>query len=317
MLQFIKVSNSDFTVTFCDLGASIYSIQYLGKEMLMTPKDSKVYWKDNVYHGKTIGRTANRIPGNLVEICGNSYEIYSNEGKNTLHGGAEGLSTKLFDFVIKETKTAVKVIYKYSSKNGESGFPGLLKVKVTYVVPKNGRKLKTIYEAKTNKPTFCDLTNHAFFILGEKNLDGLSLKIESSNYLLSSKEELLPISKEPIFKELNFNRYKPIIRYLHSKKIETGKANGYDHYFYFDGLSKKPPVFLKGKDAMLKIKTDFQGVQIYSDNYEDDIEWIGVTGSRNRSIALEPMDDYLNRKILHKDEKYKRYIEYQFSSLNK
>ena len=315
LLQFIKVSNGDFTVTFCDLGASIYSIQYLGKEMLMTPKDSKVYWKDNVYHGKTIGRTANRIPGNLVEIYGNFYEIYSNEGENTLHGGAEGLSTKLFDFVIKETKTAVKVIYKYSSKNGESGFPGLLKVKVTYVVPKNGAKIKTIYEARTNKPTLCDFTNHAFFTLGEKNLDGLSLKIKSSNYLLTSKDELLPISKEPVFKEINFNRFKPIVRYLHSKKIEIGKANGYDHYFYFDELSKKPQVFLKSKNVVLRIKTDFQGVQIYSDNYEDDYEWIGIKGNKNRSIAIEPMDDYLIRKILEPNNKYFCYIEYKFSSI--
>ena len=314
MLEFIKVSNGDFSLTFCDLGASIYSIQYLGKEMLMTPKDSKDYWKDNIYHGKTIGRTANRISGNLVEICGNSYEIFNNEGKNTLHGGAEGLSTKLFDYAIKETKTSVQVIFKYSSKNGESGFPGLLKVKVTYVVPKKESKLKVKFEAKTNKPTLCDLTNHAFFTLGEKNLEWLSLKIKSSNYLLTSKDELLPISKEPIIKELNFSRFKPITRYLHSKKIETGKANGYDHYFYFDELSKKPQVFLKSKDLMLRIKTDFQGVQIYSDNYHDDIEWIGVTGNKNRSIAIEPMDGYFNRKILDKGEKYARYIEYHLSS---
>ena len=250
MLEFIKVSNGDFSVTLCDLGASIYSIQYLGKEMVMTPKDSKDYWKDNIYHGKTIGRTANRISGNLVEICGNSYEIFNNEGKNTLHGGAEGLSTKLFDFSIKETKTSAKVIYKYSSKNGESGFPGLLKIKVIYIVPKEGSKLNVKYETKTNKPTLCDLTNHAFFTLGEKNLDGLSLKIKSSNYLLTSKDELLPLSKEPITRELNFNRFKPIMRHLHSKKIETGKASGYDHYFYFDEISKKPQMYLKSSDVM-------------------------------------------------------------------
>lgn len=315
MLEFIKVSNDDFSVTLCDLGASIYSIQYLGKEMLMTPKDSKDYWKDNIYHGKTIGRTANRISGNLVEIWGNSYEIFNNEGKNTLHGGAEGLSTKLFDFSIKETKTSIKVIYKYSSKNGESGFPGLLKIKVTYIVPQKGSKLKVKYEARTNKPTLCDLTNHALFTLGEKNLEGLSLKIKSSNYLSTSLDELLPLSKEPITKELNFNRYKPITRYLHSKKIEVGKANGYDHYFYFDEISKKTHIFLKGSNVLLKVNTDFEGVQIYSDNYEDEVDWIDATGNKNRSIAIEPMDDYLNRKVLDPHQKYVRFIEYRFSKI--
>ena len=316
-LSFVKVSNKEITLTFCDLGASIYSIQYLGKEMLMTLKHSKDFLNEKLYHGKTIGRTANRIKGNLIEIDGNSYEISANEYGNTLHGGEEGLSTKHFDFDVKETKSSVKVVFKYKSKNKESGFPGALKVKVTYIVPMKGSKLKIKYEAKTNKPTLCDLTNHAFFTLGEESLESLSLKIKSSNYLLASIDELLPISKEPVTKELNFARYKPITKYLHSKKIEVGKANGYDHFFYFDEISKKPQVCLKCKDVVLKIKTDFEGVQIYSDNYEDDYEWLDVKGNKNRSIAIEPMDDYLHRKVLEPDSKYLRYIEYKFETLTK
>ena len=316
-LDFVQVSNETFSVTFCNLGASIYSIEFLGKQMLMTLKDTKDFWNEKLYHGKTIGRTANRIKGDLVEICGNSYKISQNEYGNTLHGGAEGLSTKLFKIDVKEGSNNTKVIYKYSSKNGESGFPGLLKIKVTYIVPNEGSKLKVKYEAKTNKPTLCDLTNHAFFTLGEQNLNGLKLKIKASNYLLASEDELLPISKEPIIRELKFNSYKNITKHLHSKNIEKGKANGYDHYFYFDEISKKPQVYLKGQEVVLKIKTDFEGVQIYSDNYEDAYSWIGVTGSRNRSSAIEPMDDYLNRKVLEPNTKYSRYIEYKFESLTK
>lgn len=314
-LSFVKVSNKDFLVIFCNLGASIYAIEFLNEQILMTLKDSKNYWNEKLYHGKTIGRTANRIKGNLVEIAGKTYEIFQNEYGNTLHGGTEGLSTALFNFEVKQARNNTKIIYKYSSKNGESGFPGLLKIKVTYIVPEVGSKLKVKYEAKTNKPTLCDLTNHAFFTLGEHNLESLSLKIKSSKYLLASKDELLPISKEPVTKELNFNRYKPITKYLHSKKVEVGKANGYDHYFYFDEITNKPQVLLKGNEVLLKIKTDFQGVQIYSDNYEDDLKWLGVKGSKNRAIAIEPMDDYLNRKVLEPNTKYSHYIEYKFSKL--
>ena len=314
-LSFVQVSNKELSLTLCDLGASIYSIKFLNKEMLMTPKHVEDFWSEKLYHGKTVGRTANRIPGNIIEIGGNSFEIFNNENENTLHGGTEGLSTKLFKFDVKEGKNSTKVIYKYSSKNGESGFPGLLKVKVTYIVPENGSKFKIKFEAKTNKPTLCDLTNHAFFALGEKNLESLALKIKASNYLNTTEDELLPVSKEEVTRELNFNRFKPITKYLHSKKIEKGKANGYDHFFYFDEISKKPQVFLKGNDVLLKIKTDFQGVQVYSDNYEDKIEWVGVGEGKNRSIAIEPMDDYLNRKVLNPEDKYIRYIEYIFSSI--
>ena len=110
---------------------------------------------------------------------------------------------------------------------------------------------------------------------------------------------------------------KDITKHLHSKNIEKGKANGYDHYFYFDEKTNRPQVFLKGDDFALQIKTDFGGVQIYSDNYEDNIKWIGVKGNKNRGIAIEPMDDYLHRKELEPNTKYLRYIEYKFSKIKK
>ena len=142
-------------------------------------------------------------------------------------------------------------------------------------------------------------------------------KVKSSNYLKTTEDELIPVSKEPIFKELIFNRFKKLGKSLHSKKIEKGKANGYDHYFYFDEPTKKPQVFLKSGTYLLKIKTDFEGVQIYTDNYPDGIKWINTNRERNRSIAIEPMDNYLHRKVLYPKEKYSRYIEYEFKCLVK
>ena len=113
-LKFIEITNNDFIVTFCDLGASIYSIKFFNDEMLMTPLDSNDYLRNDVYHGKTIGRTPCRIRGNLIKILGKSYEISTNEGGNVLHGGADGLSKKIFDVNIKENAKNVKVVFKYS-----------------------------------------------------------------------------------------------------------------------------------------------------------------------------------------------------------
>ena len=316
-LLFTEVANESFVVTFCNLGASIYSIKFCGKEMLMVPKDSKDYLRDEVYHGKTIGRTPCRIKGNIIEIDGNSYEISANEGENVLHGGAQGLSKKPFDTSVKENANNTKVTFKYNSKDKEGGYPGLVKVKVTYIVWNSSSKLKVKFEASTNKPTMCALTNHSYFTLGEPTVENLSLMIKGSNYLKLNEEDLTPISKEPIFKELNFTRFKDIAKYLHSKKIEKGKMNGYDYYFYFDEPSKKAQVFLKSDKYLLKIKTDFEGVQTYTDNYADDIKWLNTSKERNRSIALEPMDNYLERKVLRPKEKYSRYIEYNFSKIQK
>ena len=313
-LKFITISNDVLTITLCDLGASIYSIIFKNKEMLLTPKNVEDYSENNMYHGKTIGRTANRIKGNIIKIDGKSYELEENEFGNTLHGGVNGLSTKTFKYKVKETNAFIKVSFNCSSKDGESGFPGKLKTTITYSIHKIKPEFKIGFKAKTDVPTLCDLTNHSYFNLGEESVKPLSLKILSSKYLLTTTDELLPLSYKDVFEELDFRKFRRIKKGLQSPLIKQGKANGYDHYLKFDENTKKPQITLKSKDVQLKISTDFEGVQIYTDNYEDDIEYVHTHEKLNRGIAIEPMDDYLNRKVLRPNEKYTRYIKYKFTS---
>lgn len=312
-LKFVTVSNDVLVVTFCNLGAALYSIKLRDKEMLLTPVDTEDYSLNNMFHGKTVGRTANRIKGNTIKIDGKSYELEENEYGNTLHGGVNGLSTKTFKYKIKENKNTIKVVFTRFSKNGESGFPGKLKTTITYSLHKEKPELKVDFKAKTDQPTLCDLTNHTYFNLGEESAKSLSLKILSSKYLLTTTDELLPLSYKDVFEELDFRKFRRIKKGLKSPLIKKGKANGYDHYLKFDKISKKPQITLKSKDVQLRISTDFEGVQIYTDNYEDDIEYIGTREKLNRGIAIEPMDDYLNRKVLRPNEKYARYIKYKFA----
>lgn len=310
--KFIEVTNGILTITFCNLGASIYSIKFKNKEMLLTPKYLEDYFKNNMYHGKTIGRTANRIKGSTVSIDGQTYELEENEFGNTLHGGANGLSSKSFKYKVLESKTSTNVVFSYTSKDGESGFPGKLKTKILYKVKHDKPEFKIEFKANTDQPTLCDLTNHAYFNLGEESIKPLSLKIISSKYLLTTTDELLPLSFKDVLEELDFRAFRRIKKGLKSTSIKQGKANGYDHYLKFDGISTKPQITLKSKDITLKIATDFEGVQIYTDNYEDDIEYLNTNESVNRGIAIEPMDDYLNRKLLRPNEKYSHYIKYKF-----
>ena len=53
-----------------------------------------------------------------------------------------------------------------TSQDGDQGFPGTLKVKVTYTFTDHN-ELGIHYQASTDKTTLCSLTNHAYF-----NLDG-------------------------------------------------------------------------------------------------------------------------------------------------
>jgi len=87
--------------------------------------------------------------------------LFTNNGPNTLHGGKKGFQ----DVIWQANQTDDHTLeLTYLAKDMEEGFPGNLKVKVTYALT-NDNELRMDYEATTDKKTIVNLTNHAFFNL--------------------------------------------------------------------------------------------------------------------------------------------------------
>ena len=110
-----------------------------------------------------MGRCANRIKNAQFALDGQVYHLLANDRGNTLHGGNNGFNTRLWDV---EEHDAQHVRLHYRAADGEEGFPGNLDVWVTYTAT-DDNALSILYEAKTDKPTIINLTNHAYF-----NLEG-------------------------------------------------------------------------------------------------------------------------------------------------
>lgn len=312
------INDKNFQVTLCDLGASIYSIIFDEQYMTLTHRNFSDFLLSSQYHGKTIGRVSNRISGNEIKIDDKLYHLLDNENGNTLHGGVDGISTKKFKYTIKQFKTFCEIFFTYKSKDGESGFPGNLKVEIVYRIYKQKNNIKIIFKASTTKKTLCSLTNHSFYSLGESTIDNLSLFINSNQYLEVNKTNLIAVEKRNVDNALDFSSLKPIAKDINNPHLQDGKTKGYDHYYFFKEINPKTVQFsLKGRNFLMNVRTDFEGVQIYSDNYDDEYLFHGTSHTNHRGIALEPSSNHKDLHYLSKGEKYKHFMEIEFKKVNK
>src|SRR5579864_4387224 len=113
------------------------------------------------YFGALIGRYGNRIAHARFTLNGVEHKLAANNGENSLHGGNRGFNKvvwtprELSDGGLELT---------YVSKDGDEGYPGNLRVTVTYHLTE-ANELKIEYAAATDKDTVLNLTNHSYFNL--------------------------------------------------------------------------------------------------------------------------------------------------------
>lgn len=125
------------------------------------------YLKDTYYMGATVGRFANRIHQASFSIEGTTYLLEKNDGENTNHGGLSGFHKKIWQW--KRTDSGIRFLLH--SPDMEGGYPGNVQAEVEYQFTETN-ELTISYHGTTDRPTYLNLTNHAYF-----NLSGDKRKI--------------------------------------------------------------------------------------------------------------------------------------------
>jgi aldose 1-epimerase len=118
------------------------------------------------YLGATLGRYAGRIADGRFTLDGVEHLLAKNNDPNHNHGGVTG-----FDKVVwnaKQLRNGVQ--FDYTSPNGEEGYPGTLKARVTYTLT-DANELIIDYRATTDRATPVNLSNHTYFNLAGEGLD--------------------------------------------------------------------------------------------------------------------------------------------------
>lgn len=252
------------------------------------------------YFGVTVGRYANRIAGGAITVDGRRHQLSRNDGTNSLHGGIQGFDKRNWRVDALESGPVARLVLSLISPDGDQGYPGELRVTVTYTLDDRG-DLGILFEAMTDAPTVVNMTNHALFNLAGTRATEDAMRhwllIPATRYTpvddkLIPTGELRPVAGT-VFDFRTPRLVEEGLRDGNDPQIRIGR--GYDHNWALDkGSTPEPQLAARlahpESGRVLDVLTTEPGIQFYSGNFLDGT----VNGKGGKvyrmgdGIALEP-----------------------------
>lgn len=193
----ITIKNEHIALTVLDYGAIIQKLIVEDKNgkpsnVVVGFENPEEYLNNPMYLGACIGRYAGRISKGTFSLLGKTYNLYQ-ENNVHLHGGERGFDKKYY--TIEEVHQGLEPFVKlsYLSPHLEEGYPGNLKILITYKLVEN--ELHIMHEATTDEVTIVNLTNHSYFKLDDApDVKHYDLQLDSVQ-LIETDSKLLPTGK--------------------------------------------------------------------------------------------------------------------------
>ncbi len=299
---------------------------------LLCGYDTFQEWKEGSQaHNGLVGRYANRIAGGKFTLDGKEYRLDVNNGKNCLHGGFTRFEKLFWD----SECDGESVNFYRTSPSMEQGFPGNMKIHVTYSLGQDNQ-LIIDYSAQCDAASPVNLTNHAYFNLngtdcpeisqGKKIIEPVTnhiMQLDCRDILELDKDmiptgKILPVASTPY----DFLREKSVGRDIENIPPEFG--GGYDHCFLTGAdegnLVRVGKIRSPLTGISMEMWTNQRGVQIYTGNYLSGIKGKqSVIHNKHDGICFESQryPDSVNHRefpdvILRPGQKYHSRTIYKF-----
>lgn len=294
-------------------------------------KPDFVAWDKAGAFNSVVGRYANRIAGGGFTLDGVFHKLPSNPTTGVaIHGGPGGLASKLWDIETFGKADSAGAVMRYTSPDGDNGYPGNLALTMTYTLTDAG-VLRIDYAATTDKPTIINLTNHSYFNLGgaaSGPVYGQRMQVMATRYTPTDARqvptgELAPVAGTPF----DFRAARALGPALYSVHPQILLAKGIDHNFVIDGGGGTLVSAARLLDPMsgrqMEVRTTEPGVQIYTGNNLNG----GQAGADGRAlrqsdgVAFEtqhfpdsPNQPAFPSTVLRPGEVFRSTTEYAFST---
>ena len=276
-------------------------------------------------YGAIIGRFANRIKDNTFQLGRVTYHI-SRDNYVLKESNNKPYDERVWSAETRDGDEP-QLILSLLDRSGTMGFPGTVRVTVTYTLTRNN-VLRIAYRAISDKDTIISLTNHAYFNLaGDASGPVLDqLLTVNADTITAGDDKNVPTGEMRAVAgtAFDFRRPTPVGAHINDPDPAIQRAHGFDQNYAINGAPGRMRLAARLEDPksgrVLEEWTTQAGLQVYSANYSPPTVGVAKGYAVHSAVALEaqafpnaPNIPSFPSAVLPQDTVYTEVTEYRFS----